>query len=363
MTALPSSVDPALLKQEGLRYVTDASPGITRKRAGSGFAFYAADGTRVTDKHEIARIKALAVPPAWEDVWICPKPNGHLQATGIDSRGRKQYRYHPRWREVRDANKYDDIVQFAELLPTIRARVDADMRLPGLPREKVLATVVRLLEVTLIRVGNAEYARSNDSYGLTTMRRKHVDLDGSEVTFNFTGKSGQSWNLSINDRRIAKVVRACSELPGYEIFKYKNDEGALVDVTSADVNDYLRSITGTDCTAKDFRTWAGTVLAAVALDEFREFDSTGQARKNVVRAIEQVAKQLGNTPTICRQCYVHPAVLDSYLDGELAKNLSESVSRTVQSEFEHLSPEEVMVLAFLRKRLADGGKVAAARGS
>jgi DNA topoisomerase-1 len=354
MTASTPSIDPAILREEGLRYVTDTSPGITRKRSGKGFAFYRANGTHITDEDEIARIKALAVPPAWTDVWICPNPNGHIQATGIDAKGRKQYRYHPRWREVRDAAKYEQIVQFAELLPTIRKRINVDMQRPGLPREKVLAAVVHLLEATLIRVGNAEYARTNDSYGLTTMREKHVEIDGGEIRFQFTGKSGKNWNLSINDRRIAKVMRACSELPGYELFKYQNDNGELVDVTSSDVNAYLKEITDADVTAKDFRTWAGTVLAAVALDELETVDSAVEAKKNVVQAIEQVAKQLGNTPTICRKCYVHPAILDSYLDGELAKHLSARVSKKVKSEFDHLSPEEVMVLAFLRKRLTTG---------
>jgi DNA topoisomerase-1 len=295
------------------------------------------------------------VPPAWEDVWICPHPNGHIQATGLDARGRKQYRYHDKWREVRDENKYQQVLRFAELLPGIRERIAEDMKLPGLPREKVLATVVTLLDVTLIRVGNAEYAKQNDSYGLTTLRRKHIDVNGSDIRFRFTGKSGKIWNLSVHDRRIARVVKQCSDLPGYELFKYEDGDGNLVDVTSADVNAYLKEITGEDCTAKDFRTWAGTVLAAMTLDEFESFDSEAGAKANVVRAIERVSRQLGNTPAICRKCYVHPEIVDSYLDGALAGNLQKEISKKVREDFARLSTEELLVLTFLKKRLGEQG--------
>jgi len=346
-----TTIDRKLLRREGLRYVNDRKPGIARTKRGTGWAFHNVDGALIRDKDEIQRIRSIAVPPAWTDVWICPYPTGHIQATGLDARGRKQYRYHAKWREVRDDNKYQEIVGFADALPAIRKRVEVDIQLPGLPREKVLATVVRLLEVTLIRVGNASYAKENESYGLTTIRKKHIDFDGSDIRFRFMGKSGKEWDLSVKDRRIANVVRKCSELPGYELFKYEDDDGDLVDVTSADVNAYLRDITGEEFTSKDFRTWAGTVLAAMALDEFEAFDSSAEAKKNVVSAIETVSKQLGNTPAICRKCYVHPEILDSYLDGELAGTIGREIGKKVQSEFGQLTAEEIMVLAFLKKRL------------
>lgn len=357
--AMPTATTPVteaaqeLAAQEGLRYVSDRQPGYTRKGRGKGFSYFDTKGEPIRDKTRLDRIRAIVIPPAWSHVWICPSPNGHVQATGLDARGRKQYRYHARWREASESNKFQGILRFAEALPSIRARVAADMKRPGLDREKVLATVVKLLEITLIRVGNAEYAKQNDSYGLTTIRKKHVDLDGSDIHFHFTGKSGQVWDLSVTDRRIAKVMRTCSELPGYELFKYRGDDGELHDVTSSDVNAYLQEITGDDFTAKDFRTWAGTVLAAMALDEFEKFDSEAQAKKNVVAAIEHVSRQLGNTPTICRKCYVHPHILDSYIDGTLAGLLREEIDETVSEEFPDLSPEEVLVLSFLRQRLDD----------
>ena len=292
--------DEEMLKQEGLRHVVDSMPGITRRKHGTGFSYRDASGATIVDPQERERIRALVIPPAWTDVWICPYPNGHLQATGFDDRGRKQYLYHPRWREVRESAKFDRLIEFADALPGIRARVARDMSLRGLPREKVLATVVQLLELTLIRVGSAEYARDNDSYGLTTMRKKHIDLNGSDVRFRFTGKSGKSWDLTITDRRIANVVRRCSDLPGYELFKYEDDSGTLVDVTSSDVNAYLREISGTEFTAKDFRTWAGTVLAAMEMDALPAADSATEAKHQVVQVIDSVAQQLGNTPAICR---------------------------------------------------------------
>jgi DNA topoisomerase-1 len=340
-----------IIEQEGLRYVSDRQPGYTRKGRGKGFSYHDTKGELIEDERRLARIKAIVIPPAWTDVWICPSANGHVQATGHDAKGRKQYRYHERWREARDGNKFQGILAFGAALPGIRARVADDLQRPGLPREKVLATVVRLLEVTLIRVGNAEYARDNDSYGLTTIRKKHIDLDGGDIHFHFTGKSGQVWDLSVQDRRIAGVVKKCSELPGYELFKYEGDDGDLHDVTSGDVNAYLHDISGEEFTAKDFRTWAGTVLAAMALDEFEKFDSEAQAKKNVVAAIEHVSRELGNTPTICRKCYVHPEILDSYIDGTLAGIIRDEIDDTVQEEFPDLSPEEVMVLTFLRQRL------------
>lgn len=335
----------------GLHYTTDNTPGITRVRRGKGFSYHRPDGTLLRGRKDLARIKALAIPPAWTEVWICPDPQGHLQATGRDDRNRKQRRYHPRWREVRDEEKYDHVIGFAEALPRIRQQVDADLRRHGVPREKVLAAVVRLLETTLIRVGNEASAANDDSYGLTTLRRKHVDIDGNQLRFRFTGKSGKQWDLSIADRRIARVVRQCSDLPGYEIFKYEDDDGNLIDVTSTDVNAYLKDIVGGDYTARDFRTWAGTVLAATALEACDAAATSTEAQRQVVRAIEQVARDLGNTPAVCRACYVHPSILDAHLDGVLAERLHEAITSAVQKRYPHMSPEEVRVLTMLRDRL------------
>lgn len=336
----------------GLRYVTDAMPGITRKRAGRAFSYRDPQGRVLKERKDLARIRALAIPPAWTGVWICPHPNGHLQATGRDARGRKQYRYHDEWRTVRDAHKFDRTLVFAGALPRIRARVAADLRRHGLPREKVLATIVRLLETTLIRVGNAEYARDNKSYGLTTFRDRHVEFDGAELAFEFRGKSGKLHKVSIRDRRLARIVRACQELPGQELFQYVDAEGVRRDVDSADVNAYLQEITGEPFTAKDFRTWAGTVLASLALSEFESFDTQAAAKRNVTCAIEHVAKRLGNTVAVCRKSYIHPAILDSYLDGSLLGFLKGEVEAMLREELEGLSGEEAAVLAFLQQRLA-----------
>jgi DNA topoisomerase-1 len=305
----------------GLRYVSDETPGIRRRRTGKGFSYIGPNGKPIRDPEQLARIKGLGVPPAYTDVWICPRPDGHIQATGRDARGRKQYRYHPRWREVRDAAKYDRMLAFGQALPAIRARVERNLSLPGLPRKKVLATVVRLLETTLIRVGNQEYARRNHSFGLTTMRDRHVKVAGSKLRFRFHGKSGKPHTIDLSDRRLARVVRSCQELPGQELFQYLDEDGARQTIGSADVNDYLREITGQDFTAKDFRTWAGTLLAAQALNEFQAFDSPAQARKNITRAIKIVAQRLGNTPSICRKCYIHPQLLDAYMSGSLSAML------------------------------------------
>ena len=335
----------------GLRYTTDAEPGIRRRRAGKGVYFIGVDGTPVRDPNELRRIKSLAIPPAWSDVWICPTPNGHLQATGRDAKGRKQYRYHPRWRVVRDETKYDRMIAFGRALPLIRARAEQDMALPGLPRDKVLATVVRLLEMTLIRVGNEEYARANRSFGLTTMRDGHVEVSGTRIEFRFRGKSGRKHVLGVTDRRLARIVQRCRDIPGQELFQYLDDDGQRQTITSADVNDYLRDITGQDFTAKDFRTWAGTVLAAQALQELEEFDSATQARRNVVQAIERVAARLGNTPSICRKCYVHPAVIEAYLDGSILETLKQRVEQEIAESLHALPAEEAAVLAFLQQRL------------
>ncbi len=349
-------------KAAGLRYVTDLGPGIRRKRAGRGWSYVGRDGKPIRDPATLARIKALGIPPAYTDVWICPNPNGHIQATGRDARGRKQYRYHPRWREVRDETKYGRMMAFGAALPAIRERTNCDLTRPGLPREKVLATVVRLLESTLIRVGNEEYARTNESFGLTTMRDEHVDVEGTTVRFTFRGKSGKEHSIDVRDRRLAAVVKRCQDMPGQELFQYVDDAGSRQTIDSGDVNDYLREITGQDFTAKDFRTWAGTVLAAQALREFEAFDSETQAKRNVVRAIEAVSERLGNTKAVCRKCYVHPAVLDAYLDGSLAHTLRERVEAELEEKLSRLKAEEAAVLAFLRQRLAqdeaEAGKTA-----
>ena len=355
-SALAAETDPeaaaAAAKAAGLRYVIDSMPGIRRRRTGRAFSYRDPQGRTIKDTAEIRRLRALAIPPAWTDVWICPHPRGHIQATGRDDRGRKQYRYHPEWRAVRDAHKFDRMLVFGRALPQIRARLDADMRRHGLPREKVLATVVRLLESTLIRVGNAEYARENKSFGLTTIRHDHVEVNGTELAFEFRGKSGKLHKVTTRDRRLARIVRACQELPGQELFQYVDADGVRHDVDSADVNAYLQEITGEPFTAKDFRTWAGTVLASLALAEFETFDTKAAAKRNVTRAIEHVANHLGNTVAVCRKAYIHPAILDSYLDGSLLEFLKGQVEEALREELGGLSSEEAAVLAFLQQRLA-----------
>jgi DNA topoisomerase-1 len=338
-----------------LRYVSCPMPGIRREKSGDGFRYRYATGDIVADPEVLKRIRSLAIPPAWTQVWICPDPEGHLQATGCDARKRKQYRYHPRWREVREENKYARMIAFGQALPAIRKRLRKDLGLPGLSRRKVLATVVRLLEVSLIRVGNEEYERENESFGLTTMKDRHVDVNGSEICFHFRGKGGKRHHVDVRDGRLARIVRSCQDLPGQELFQYVDENGELQDVKSTDVNEYLREITGADFTAKDFRTWAGTILAALALHEFQKFDSKAQAKKNVVRAIESVAARLGNTPTICKKCYVHPDVIEGYLDGTLARALGRRAKRLGDS-LSRLRPEEAAVLALLQRRLAEQAK-------
>jgi DNA topoisomerase I len=336
----------------GLRYVSDDSPGIRRKKAGKGFCYLQASGARLANPHILRRLKALAVPPAWTDVWLCPSADGHIQATGRDARGRKQYRYHTAFREMRESVKFEHLLAFAEALPTIRAKVSEHMAQRGLAREKVLATVVHLLETTLIRVGNDDYAKHNKSYGLTTLKNRHVAVEGSEIRFRFTGKSGKQWSLKLRDRRVAKIIRACQELPGQELLQYFDESGKLRAVTSSDVNAYLREISEQDVTAKDFRTWAGTVLAALALSELEIFKTLTEAKRNLRAAIGQVATRLGNTPTICRKCYIHPEVLNTYLAGKLALAVNTEIEGEGIEEFGLLLPEEEALLAMLRTRLA-----------
>lgn len=329
----------------GLTYVSDLEPGIRRRKAGTGFSYWSPSGKLISDKTVLSRIRKLAVPPAWSDVWICPEASGHIQATGRDARGRKQYRYHDDWRQVRDQDKYDRLVDFAKLLPRIRQRVDEDMGRRGTARKKVLATVVSLLDKALIRVGNGEYAKDNDSYGLATLRTRHVDIEGSELRFRFKGKSGKTWRLKVRDRRIARVVRSIQELPGQNLFQYVDDDGEIRTVRSTDVNDYLREIACADVSAKDFRTWAGTVLAVLALSALGPFASQTQAKMHVRRAIEAVAARLGNTATICRKYYIHPHVVDCYLKGRLP-----TVRAGDGSFSSGLPREEAAVLRILSKR-------------
>ena len=353
-------LDPAeSAKAAGLRYVTDAKPGIGRQPWRKSFRYVAADGSPMRDKEVLGRIKSLVIPPAWTDVWICPQANGHLQATGRDARGRKQSRYHPRWRETRDQTKYERMTLFGQALPRIREKVDDDLSLPGLPRPKVLATIVRLMETTLIRVGNVEYAKENKSYGLTTMRNKHVEVAGSTITFTFQGKSKVNHTIDLQDRRLARIVKRCEELPGYELFQYLDAEGEPHSIDSADVNDYLREITGEHFTAKDFRTWAGSVLACVLLQKFDPFTSATEAKRNVVDAVKQVAKRLGNTPSVCRKCYVHPIVLEKYLSGPMATQTMKAVKEQVEQEIEDERPshsleqDEAALIELLRERLTE----------
>jgi len=347
----PAAEPTASARSAGLRYVTDAAPGIARKRSGTGFKYVDADGKLIRDAQTLARIRSLAIPPAWKDVWICPWPNGHLQATGRDARGRKQYRYHSDWRAARDETKYERIVSFAQALPRLRKRLAKDLAKRGLPRQKVLAAIVRLLETTLIRVGNDEYARHNDSFGLTTLRDTHVEVNGSRIAFDFRGKSGKAYEINLRDPRLAKIVEQCQDLPGQELFQYLDEEGQARDVGSADVNEYLREISGQDFTAKDFRTWAGTALAAQALQEFEDFDTKAAAKRNVTRAIERVAHRLGNTKTVCRKCYIHPAVIDAYLDRSLVETLKARTEQELRESISTFSPEEAAVLALLQQRM------------
>lgn len=342
------SVAVASAEEAGLRYVSDQTSGIRRRRAGRGFTYLAADGGSLRDAESLTRIRSLAIPPAWTDVWICPNPRGHLQATGRDARGRKQYRYHTQWRDVRDETKYARLTTFARALPQIRSQVDRDLALTGLPRDKVLATVIRLLEITLIRVGNKEYAKDNDSFGLTTMRDRHVGISGSTLQFEFRGKGGKQHVVDIRDPRLAKIVKQCQAIPGHELFQYVDDDGERRTVESTDVNEYLRRHAGEDFTAKEFRTWAGTVLMVRALKDLRPATSAPQAKQKLLRAIASVAERLGNTPAICRAYYVHPMVTERYLDGSL--NAFFQAGPKKGRSRRGLSREEAEVLAFLSRK-------------
>jgi DNA topoisomerase-1 len=337
----------------GLRYSSDDRPGWTRRRVGRGFGYRDTEGATIRDRATLARLRALAIPPAWTNVWICPSPVGHLQATGRDARGRKQYRYHARWRDRRDTHKFERMLEFSEALGAIRERCDRDLARLGLPRDKVLAAVVRLLELTLIRVGNDEYARRNRTFGLTTMRGRHAQVDGTAIRFRFRAKSGQVRDVDLRDRRLASIVRRCQELPGQELFAYVDEDGDPQDITSDDVNAYLRSASGGDFTAKDFRTWAGTVIAFRALRAQQPADGDAAARRTVVGAVRVTAEQLGNTPAVARRSYVHPAVLEAFLDGSLeaeAHKAPASTDRPMGAPQVAWAEDEDAVVALLRRR-------------
>jgi DNA topoisomerase-1 len=336
--------------EAGLRYVSDQKPGLGRRRSGKSFRYIDASGKPVKDPETLKRIRSLVIPPAWQNVWISPDAKGHLQATGRDVRGRKQSRYHPRWREVRDATKYQRMTQFAAALPAIRAHVAGDLKRQGLPREKILATIVSLMEHTLIRVGNEEYARENKSFGLTTMRNRHVEVLGSEITFSFQGKSRVHHTINLRDRRLAGIVKKCVDLPGYELFQYLDAEGQHHAIDSADVNAYLHDIAGEHFTAKDFRTWAGSVLASVTLDELPPFATVTEAKRNVVQAIKSVATRLGNTPSVCRKCYVHPAVIDAYLGGTSRKAAKKQLDAAIEESVDALRQDEQALVDLLKQR-------------
>jgi DNA topoisomerase I len=351
----------AVARDAGLRYATDARPGISRHRSGRGFSYRDAEGRTIRDPAVLARIRALAIPPAWTDVWICPWPNGHLQARGRDARGRKQYRYHADWHQHRGSNKFDRMLAFSEVLPRIRRRCDADLATRGMSREKVLAAVVRLLELTLIRVGNDEYARLNQSFGLTTLRDRHAKVEGGSVRFRFRGKSGQTHEVGLRDRRLAGLVRRCQELPGQELFQYVDDDGEVRDIDSDDVNGYIREAAGAEFSAKDFRTWAGTVLAYRALRALQPADGEHGAKRNVVEAIRQTADQLGNTPAVARGSYVHPAVLEAYLEGSIPGALVQAAEEQDTPPTAATPREESAVRALLRQRLEDDAARSSAR--
>ena len=346
----------------GLRHASDDRPGVARRRSGGGFSYRDADGRPIDDEETLARIRAIAIPPAWTHVWVCPWPNGHLQATGRDARGRKQYRYHLRYRSRREDAKFERLIAFAKALPAIRSQVERDLARPGLPREKVVAAVVRLLELTLIRVGNDEYARLNRSFGLTTLRNRHAAVRGTAITFRFRGKSGQQHEVGLRDRRLAGVVRRCRDLPGQELFQYMGDDGVPHDIASDDVNAYLAAV-APGITAKEFRTWAGTVLAYRALRATGKGSTDREKQRNIAAAIQSTADNLGNTPAIARHAYVHPAVVDAYLDGRIRTALAEAAEDTDAAPGATNRDEERAVVALLRARLREDARRSRGRHS
>lgn len=355
-------VDPAVeaAHDASLRYSSDSQAGISRRRAGNGFRYVAANGKPLRKRDDLARIRALVIPPAWKDVWICPSPNGHLQATGRDQRGRKQYRYHERWRKHRDEDKYAHMLQFATTLPRIRRRVAHDLALRGMPRNRILAALVRLLERSLIRIGNEEYAQDNDSFGLTTFQDRHAAIHGGKIQFEFRGKSGVAHSIEVADRRLAKIVRRCRDLPGFELFQYVDEEGERHAIDSGDVNDYLREISGQDFTAKDFRTWSGSLLAANALARQATPPKKSSRRRAVAAAVKEVAATLGNTPAVCRKSYIHPAVIEAFEAGSLLADLRpKSRSRRADSAKQGVRQAEARLMHVLKAALRTTTKKAA----
>jgi len=341
------------IEAAGLHFISDSQPGIRREPGSDGgFRYFSPKGDEITDEKTLTRIKALAIPPAYEDVWISPSPSGYLQATGRDAKGRKQYRYHPHWRESREETKFEHMMSFGAALPLIRRRVEADLARPGMPREKILATIVKLLETTLIRIGNEQYAKENEHYGLTTLHDEHVDISGSTLHFHFVGKSGKEHTIDLKDKKLAGVVAHLHHEPGQEVFQYTGPDGVRHSIDSADVNAYLHEIAGSEFTAKDFRTWAGTVLASLALQEFESFGTKTQARRNVTAAIKSVSQRLGNTPAVCRKSYVHPAVFEMYLDGTMLEALKQRTEQEFAETLHSLKPEEAAIMALLERRLA-----------
>ncbi|PRY08800.1 DNA topoisomerase IB [Paraburkholderia sp. BL25I1N1] len=341
----------------GLRHADDTRPGVTRQREKDGFAYFDVTGKRIGDEDEIKRINALAIPPAYENVWICPDPRGHIQATGRDARGRKQYRYHPRWRETRDADKYERMAEFGRALPKIRARVARDLNLPGMPCDKVIAAIVQLLDTTLIRIGSVEYARDNQSYGLTTLRKKHVKIEAGQLRFKFRGKSGVEHDVTVNNPRVKRIVRRCADLPGHDLFQYLDADGTRHTVGSADINDYLRRASGADFTAKDYRTWAGSVYALAALRRLI-CSSAAEARRHIVATVKDVAALLRNTPAVCRRCYIHPAVISSFEADELQRLAPAESRRGLKADEVALAT----LLAEAEKRAAKLARQAGAKG-
>ncbi len=341
------SVPPVCAEDAGLLFVTDQDEGIARRRKGKGFSYVTSSGRTVKDRATLARIKKLVIPPAWTDVWICRLANGHIQATGRDARHRKQYLYHPDWVRLRDEAKYDRLITFAKTLPGVRADIRRQMAKGGLGRDKVIATVLHLLDTTLIRVGNPEYARTNNSFGLTTLQDRHVVCDGGAIRFRFRGKSGKEWRLRLQNRRVARIVKSCQDLPGQHLFQYEDDDGAPRQITSTDVNGYLREASGLDATAKDFRTWAGTVLAAVELCRAGPAETKTATERNIREAVKSVAERLGNTVSVCRKCYVHPEILESYREGVA---ISPEEERARSGTTSGLPPDEDATLMLLEAR-------------
>jgi DNA topoisomerase-1 len=350
----------AAAKAVGLRHVNDTGPGITRRRAGKSFYYLAVDGTRIRDEATLVRIRKLAIPPAYVRVWICPRADGHLQATGYDAFGRKQYRYHPQWQAIRSTNKFSHMIEFATALPKLRRQVDRDLRRDGLDRQRVLATAVRVLDTTLIRVGNERYTQQHGSYGLTTLQNRHVDIKGAHLYFHFVGKSKQSRELHVDDPTLARIVRRCRDLPGHRLFEYKDAAGEVQTIDSSDVNAYLHTVTGQELTAKDFRTWGGTVHAAVTLARMGPADSATASERNIVQAVKEVAARLGNKPATSRKYYIHPAVLDAYRDGSLMRHMQPNADPTRPPPRAGLKAEEKAVLALLAEAADRARKLAAA---